>query len=177
MSTAYASECWLTPSARTRPSTIHATGLFAIEQIHQDEVVMRLGGQTINDETLACLTPPYSSLTVEEGLHLLLDPAHPVRYGNHSCDPNLWHRDATTLIARRDIDPGEELTIDYATHSGVEAWSMDCRCGSTLCRHTVTGNDWQLSQLQAAYGTHWSPPLLDRIKTATRQRPSDSCNT
>ncbi|MFC4117486.1 hypothetical protein [Nonomuraea zeae] len=63
------------------------------------------GGQLINDETLATLTPPYSSLTVEEGVHLLLDPAHPVRYGNHSCEPNLWHRDATTVIARTTSTP------------------------------------------------------------------------
>jgi SET domain-containing protein len=177
MSMAYATECWLTPGAQTKASPIHGSGLFAIEEIRQDEVVMRLGGQLINDETLASLTPPYSSLTVEEGLHLLLDPAHPVRYGNHSCEPTLWHRDATTVIARRDINPGDELTIDYATHTGVETWSLTCHCGKPLCRRTVTGNDWQLPQLQAAYGTHWTPPLLDRIKIATGHRHSDSWNT
>jgi SET domain-containing protein len=41
-----------------------------------------------------------------------------VRYGNHSCDPNLWHADVVTITARRDIAAGEELTIDYATHPG-----------------------------------------------------------
>jgi uncharacterized protein len=127
---------------------------------------MRLGGRVIGDETLARLTPPYSSVTVGKGVHLLLDPDHPVRYGNHSCDPNLWHRDATTVIARRDISPGEEVTIDYATHTGVETWSMNCRCDTPLCRGVVTGDDWRLSRLQAAYGTHWSPPLLERIKAA-----------
>ncbi len=29
--------------------------------------------------------------------------------GNHSCDSNLWLREATSLEARRDIAPGEEL--------------------------------------------------------------------
>ncbi|MEU6789084.1 SET domain-containing protein-lysine N-methyltransferase [Nonomuraea angiospora] len=162
----YEAESWLTPSARPQPSSIHGTGLFAIKRIRQDEVVMRLGGRVIGDETLARLTPPYSSLTVAEGVHLLLDPAHPVRYGNHSCDPVLWHRDATTVIARRDLDPGEELTIDYATHTGVEAWSMSCRCDTPLCRRVVTGDDWRLPRLRAAYGTHWSPPLLGRIEAA-----------
>ncbi|MGN9786455.1 SET domain-containing protein [Nonomuraea sp. ZG12] len=164
MSETYATDCWLTPSAQPRFSPIHGTGLFAVERIHQDEVVMRLGGQVITDETLAGLPQPYSSLTVEEGLHLLLDPAHPVRYGNHSCDPDLWHHDATTVVARYDISPGQELTIDYATHTGVGAWSMACRCGSPLCRRTVTGEDWRLPHLQAAYGDHWSLPLLQRIK-------------
>ncbi|MEV4109426.1 SET domain-containing protein [Nonomuraea sp. NPDC049695] len=169
MTSTYRPECWLTPSAEPRLSPIEGTGLFAIERIRQDEVVMRFGGRVISDEALARLTPPYSSLTVEEGVHLLLDPAHPVRYGNHSCDPNLWHRDATTVIARRDIGPGEELTIDYATLTGVEAWSMACRCDTPVCRRVVTGNDWRLSRLQATYGTHWSPPLLERIKAAVRE--------
>ncbi|WP_049571749.1 SET domain-containing protein [Nonomuraea sp. SBT364] len=161
---AYEADCWLTPSAQPRLSPIDGIGLFAIERIRRDEVVMRLGGRVIDDEGLARLTPPYSSLTVAEGTHLLLDPAHPVRYGNHSCDPTLWHRDATTVIARRDLDQGEELTLDYATHTGVASWSMTCRCATSLCRRVVTGDDWRLARLQATYGTHWSPPLLGRIR-------------
>lgn len=153
----------LTPSARPRHSPIHGTGLFAVAPIRRGEIVMRLGGRLIDDDELARLTPPYSSLTVEEGVHLLLDPRHPVRYGNHSCDPSLWHQDATTVIARRDISPGEELTIDYATHTGVESWTMPCHCGAPLCRRMVTGRDWRLPRLQAAYGIHWTPPLLARI--------------
>ncbi|WP_336206994.1 SET domain-containing protein [Nonomuraea sp. LPB2021202275-12-8] len=166
MTDVYPAECRLTPSARVGSSSIQGAGLFATARIDQGDEVMRFGGQLIDDRTLASLTPPYSSLTVEAGLHLLLDPAHPVRYGNHSCDPNLWHADATTAIARRDIDRGEELTIDYATHTGIEAWSMTCLCGSPLCRGTVTGDDWRLPRLREAYGDHWSPPLLHRIRTS-----------
>lgn len=159
----YPTRCWLTPHARVAPSSIEGRGLFATTRLHNGEVAMRLGGQLIDDAALAILTPPYSSLTVDHGLHLLLDPAHPVRYGNHSCDPNLWHTDAVTVAARRDIATGEELTIDYATHTGIENWTMACRCGSPLCRGTVTGRDWRLPQLRHAYGHHWSPPLLDRV--------------
>lgn len=161
----YPARCWLTPKAQVRPSAIEGQGLFATTHISADEVAMRLGGQLIDDMTLASLSPPYSSLTVVAGLHLLLDPAHPVRYGNHSCDPNLWHADATAVVARRHIKPGEELTIDYATHTGIETWTMNCHCGSAICRGTVTGQDWRLPGLQRAYGHHWSPPLLDRINT------------
>ncbi|PZG23108.1 SET domain-containing protein [Nonomuraea aridisoli] len=163
MSGTYASACRLTPSAVIGPSTIHGTGLFAVAPIRPDEVVMRFGGQAIDDATLARLAPPYSSMTVAEGVHLLLDVDHPVSRGNHSCDPNLWHRDATTVVARRAVEPGEELTIDYATHTGVESWSMECRCGTALCRGVVSGRDWRLPRLRAAYGEHWSPPLLARI--------------
>ncbi|MET9343726.1 SET domain-containing protein-lysine N-methyltransferase [Nonomuraea sp. NPDC003804] len=159
----YPATCWLTPSAEVRPSPVEGLGLFATAEIDPGDLVMRLGGQVIDDVTLAGLTPPYSSLTVEEGVHLLLDPGHPVRYGNHSCDPNLWHDDSTTVVARRRVMPGEELSLDYATHSGTDTWAMPCRCLSPLCRGTVTGGDWRLARLRRAYGTHWVTPLLRRI--------------
>lgn len=168
----YPTRSQLSPSAQPRPSSIEGTGLFAVEPIRTGEVVLRLGGRVIGDAELAAQTPPYSSLTVAEGEHLLLDLAHPARYGNHSCEPNLWHEDAVTLIARRDIPAGEELTIDYATHTGVETWSMPCACGARACRGRVTGADWRLPGLQQAYGEHWTPPLLERIKARRRSGPA-----
>lgn len=135
--------CWLRPRVEVRRSTIEGLGLFAQEPLGEGEVVERLGGRLIDDAALSALTPPYSSLTVDDGRHLLIDPASPVRYGNHSCDPNLWHADATTVVARRAIAADEELTIDYATHTGVEAWEMVCRCGAPGCRGLVTGADWR----------------------------------
>ncbi|SDK68543.1 hypothetical protein SAMN05421874_11044 [Nonomuraea maritima] len=159
----YDAESWLSPDVRPAPSPIHDIGLFAMAPIREGEVVMRFGGRVIDDTTLASLVPPYSSLTVDEGVHLLLDPGHPVRYGNHSCDPNLWHRAATVVVARRNITSGEEVTIDYATHTGVETWSMECRCGAAICRGTVSGADWRLPALRSAYASHWTPPLLARV--------------
>ncbi|GGK79255.1 SET domain-containing protein [Mangrovihabitans endophyticus] len=163
MTKPFAAQCWLTPHARVGRSNIEGEGLFATTDLPAGEAVLQLGGQLIDDASLAALAPPFSSLTVDHGLHLLLDPAHPARYGNHSCDPNLWHIDAVTVVARRNIAVGTELTIDYATHTGIETWTMTCHCGSSICRGTVTGRDWRLPQLRHAYGSHWSPPLLDRI--------------
>ncbi len=160
--------CWLSPAAEVKGSAIEGLGLFAIRKIPAGEPIMRLGGRIIDDQTLANLRPPYSSLCVEEGTHILIDPAHPVRYGNHSCDPNLWHEDATTIVARRDIGQGEELTVDYGTHTISRTWSMTCRCGSLLCRALITGNDWQLPYLQRCYGDHWTPPLRAAIALALR---------
>lgn len=158
--------CWLTDAVEVRSSGIEGKGLFALRPIPVGEPVMILGGPLITDAELAQLTPPYSSLCVGENENILIDPAHPVRYGNHGCDPNLWHRDATTIVARRAIAAGEELTIDYATHTLTPLWSMRCACGSPLCRGTITGSDWQLPQLQTAYGEHWTPPLLRAIAAA-----------
>jgi hypothetical protein len=41
---------------------------------------------------------------------------------NHSCDPNTWFVGDTKMTARRDIEPEEELTYDYATTDTVGAW-------------------------------------------------------
>jgi hypothetical protein len=155
--------CWLRPRVEVRRSTIEGLGLFAQEPLGEGEVVERLGGRLIDDAALSALTPPYSSLTVDDGRHLLIDPASPLRHGNHSCDPNLWHVDATTIVTRRAVAAGDELTIDYATHTGVERWEMACRCGAAQCRGLVTGADWRRPELQTAYGDHWTPTLLRRI--------------
>jgi hypothetical protein len=165
--------CWLSDVIEVRASTIEGAGLFALRPIVADEMVMILGGELINDEQLASLTPPYSSLCVGEGVHILIDPAHPVRYGNHSCDPNMWHRDATTVVTRRAIAAGEELTIDYATHTLSPGWRMACRCGRPLCRGVITGNDWRRAGLQLAYGRHWTPPLLKAIDETKRDEAAE----
>lgn len=159
-------ECWLTPSAEVRPSPIEGLGLSATHPIAKGEVVTRLGGEAIDDAALAALTPPYSSVALDENAHLLIDPAHPVRYGNHSSAPNLRIEDALTVVARRAIAAGEELTVDYATQTGTEAWRVTCCCGASGCRGEITGADWRLPALQAAYGDHWTPMLLRRMRGA-----------
>lgn len=157
-------ECWLTGKAVPRPSPIQGLGLFATAPIVAGAVVMRLGGTVIDGAALRRLEPPYSSVTLDDDAHLLIDPAHPVRYGNHGCDPNLWHLDAVTIAARRDIAEGEELLIDYATHTLASWWSMACACASPLCRGTISGDDWRIDRLRSAYGRHWTPALVRRIE-------------
>ena len=55
-------------------------------------------------------------------------------YINHSCDPNAFIRvvpgEKVAIFARRDIQPGEELTIDYRDPYHPEV----CRCGASNCR-------------------------------------------
>jgi hypothetical protein len=71
-------------------------------------------------------------------------------YTNHSCDPHLAIQGQIVLVAMRDIAPGEELTIDWATTDDGDH-EMRCRCGSALCRGTVTGKDWMKRELQEKY--------------------------
>jgi SET domain-containing protein len=129
---------WLHPAVEVRASPIHGNGLFAREPIAEGEVVVRIGGRAIDDAQLRALHEPYSACALGRGRHLLQDDDDPVRYGNHSCDPNLTARDGTTLAAARAIAPGEEITSDYAPMSTI-LWSMKCNCGTATCRGTVQG--------------------------------------
>ena len=54
-------------------------------------------------------------------------------YMNHSCDPNAWWVDQSTISARRDIAPGEQVTFDYATSENRPEYGFECRCGATAC--------------------------------------------
>jgi hypothetical protein len=67
------------------------------------------------------------------------------------------------IAARRPIRAGDELTVDYATHSGAAGFRMPCRCGSAGCRGEVTSDDWRRPDLQARYRSHWTPMLAARI--------------
>lgn len=59
-------------------------------------------------------------------------------YINHSCEPNSYMRNThghILFFALRDIQPGEEITVDY-----VHTYHSDkkrCYCGAPTCRGTI----------------------------------------
>jgi hypothetical protein len=85
-------------------------------------------------------------------------------YFNHSCEPNCGIGGNVLLVAMRDIQAGEELTADYSMHFADPNYSMQCNCQTSSCRHTVTGNDWQLPELQEKYKGYFSWYLQQKIK-------------
>ena len=85
------------------------------------------------------------------------------RFMNHSCDPNTWWADSDTMIARRDIQLGEEITYDYATTEITVPFEMPCFCGSANCRHIVTYQDYLIPEWQALFGQHLPAHTLKAI--------------
>jgi SET domain-containing protein len=165
-------DVWVDDRVVVRGSPIEGSGLFAREAIAEGTVVVRLGGRLVTSVALAELidaadadprAPYVDTITVEEDAHLVLPPGTAAHFGNHSCDPNLWHVGPYELAARRPILAGEELTLDYATSSGADGFTLDCRCGSHRCRGQVTGDDWRRTDLQRRYRGHWTPALQQRI--------------
>lgn len=75
---------------------------------------------------------------------------------NHSCDANTWWTANDELSARRDIQPDEEITYDYATTdvdpSIVYEWT--CECGVKDCRKNLKWNDILNPKVYEKYKGH-----------------------
>lgn len=159
---------WLNPKLIVRESPIAGLGLFAIACVECGEACCRLAGELMTDKRFRLHVAGrvrHSALAVDERLHLVQSDDDPTTKGHHSCDPNMWLADSLTVVACRPIAAGHETTIDYALLTVEPTWSMDCKCGSALCRELVTGEDWRLPELRARYEGHWSPFIERRSRT------------
>lgn len=78
--------------------------------------------------------------------------------------------DEVTLVARRLVAAGEELTADYALWELDPEWvsPFRCRCGAAECRGVITGRDWEDPELQRRYAAHFHPVLNARIGAPLR---------
>jgi len=79
----------------------------------------------------------YLTVQVGPGQHVQLDV---LSHLNHSCDPNtVIDTTARTVVAARDIAPGEILNFFYPSTE----WEMDrpfiCQCGAPDCIRIVAG--------------------------------------
>ena len=169
----YREKTWVDPRQSFGPSTIHGMGSFAQVPIKAGEVVEIIGGRVMTEEEFWAFVRTvdrFNAVQIGENLHLVELPEITQQRGggslNHSCDSNLWMLDEVTVAARRDIMPGEELTVDYALFTGEEGLILehDCRCGSPNCRQTITGSDWKLPEVQQRYYPHFSPFINARIE-------------
>ncbi|KAL7750899.1 putative protein serine/threonine kinase [Sorochytrium milnesiophthora] len=173
----HGSDYWMSPKVKVLVSPTAGRGQFAAEDIAEGEVLFRgpvehylrherelrrmphwrhafinhMGEQAEEDVWVS--PPVYDD-----------DDSY---YTNHNCDPNLWYTGYDTMVARRDIPKGQELTFDYATADAEPDSVMKCNCGSPKCRGHVRGNDWQRADLREAYGlSHFWPHIQRYIVRA-----------
>jgi|SRR3989344_6764540 len=123
----YREKSWLDSRIEVGRSSIQGKGLFAKESIKEGGTAIIFGGVLMTNEDIkANRHRPRSAVEIGEGLYIaghVEDPEEdPDENLNHSCDPNLWMQDEVTLIARRDIEKGEELTVDYAMWASRQEW-------------------------------------------------------
>ncbi len=141
------------PLFEVRRSSIQGRGAFATRRIRP--------GQRIVEYTGEHITPEEGDRRYEEdGMRrhhtflftlderTVIDGKHggnASRYINHSCDPNceaIIEDDRIFIHAKRNIQPGVELTYDYQyertdAHTEEDERFYACRCGSPKCRGTI----------------------------------------
>ena len=158
---------WRSPKVEVRASPLSGRGLFARESIGAGEPVAVKAGHVVDrveSERLADEIGDYA-LQIHDDLFLAprttAEVDDTVVMMNHSCDANVGFA-GIVYVALRNIAADDELCHDYAlARSG--AYSMECRCGASDCRGTVTGDDWKLPQVRRRYGHHFMPHILGRI--------------
>lgn len=124
-------------------------GVFAKVPIEPRERLFYLTGNLICfNEAAAAVQGEY---TIQIGVDRYVDPHSPARYLNHSCTPNAGFIDEISLIALRQINPGEEIRFDYSTTMLERYWELDCFCDSPKCRGRIQDFDLLPLALQQHY--------------------------
>ncbi len=127
---------------RLARSKIHRWGVYAAERIPAGRKVIEYTGERISrretkrradsSEMIYLFTlDPYWTLDGSVG-------GSGAEYINHSCEPNIVARVVKGhifYVSRREIKPGEELTVDYHFDKKVE--KVPCKCGALNCRGTI----------------------------------------
>jgi hypothetical protein len=163
----YLPRTWVNPKLVHGESKIHYDGVLVTAPIRAGEKLMEFGGEMVN-RALADDQERYrvrSVWLVRDDAYLALpasDTAPSLDENlNHSCDANAWLVDEVTLVARRDIAPGDEVTLDQGTWNfDVAEYTVDaedCTCGASDCRVRLSENDWQLPTVQQRYRGHFHP--------------------
>ncbi|HSD93090.1 MAG TPA: SET domain-containing protein [Methyloceanibacter sp.] len=147
--------------------------VYARDVIEPGDLIAVWSGRIVEADELDELSEEIRRHTVqvEERLYLAsYGPDEGPDFINHSCEPNAGLDGQIAIVALARIQPGEEVTIDYAMCDGSPYDEFDCACGSPICRGRVTGNDWRIPLLWERYAGHFSPYLERRIKALKRRR-------
>ena len=125
-------------SLRVGRSTLTGRGLFATTRIRARAKIGEFEGEVIGLREARRRAKGRTIVAIVElERHALdaTDSPRGFRFINHSCAPNTFMRctaERAEFYALRDIEPGEELTVDYGEshHNG----KLPCRCGAARCR-------------------------------------------
>lgn len=129
-------------------SPIHDWGLFALETIEKDEMVIEYIGELIRQHLSDIREKRYEKMGIGSSYLFKLDSelvidatkrGNLARFINHSCDPNccakvieVGKKKKVVIYALRKINVGEEITYDYKFPHEEE--KIPCRCGSAKCK-------------------------------------------
>jgi SET domain-containing protein len=162
------------PKTVIKRSPIEGKGLFARRSIRRGEIVAIKGGHILDGRALRRVKSrvAYSYIQIADGFFIGATTAAEVRrnklFLNHSCAPNIGILGQIIFVALRHIQPGEELTYDWAMEENT-AERTRCRCGAPECRRTLTGRDWTRPSLQRKYRGQFSAYLAEKMPLRARR--------
>jgi SET domain-containing protein len=128
---------YLSPKTHVKQSTIVGRGLFAKAAITQGEIVCIKAGHFLTKAELLQHKEVVNDAELQIADHLFLAPLtaeefeDTMMFLNHSCEPNVGVQGQIVFVAMRDINAGEELTLDYATID-YDCEPMPCHCGAAV---------------------------------------------
>ena len=162
-------QTYFSPKIEKRLSGIEGRGLFAKAPISKGEMVVVKGGDVMTTDQRNKVSEYMGPSEIQIAADLHIGPTTPedreggMMHLNHSCEPNLGLQGQIVFVALRDIAQDEELTFDYAMTDDDPHEAMQCNCGASLCRGTVTGRDWKRADLQRKYDGYFSWYIQRRI--------------
>ncbi len=120
-------------------------GLFSKTKIKRNDVVFIAKGNLFKDtiEDIGDSMAHRNAIGVDPDTWLEPYETDPLRFVNHSCDPNMGIKGSVTFVALRDIRPHEHLTVDYSITECDKLWNFkiqtgsNCKCGSEKCRKVI----------------------------------------
>lgn len=165
---------WMNPKLEAGSSPKdHQRGIFAKRPVRKDERLAIWGGDILRIDEIKNVPESLQHYPLQLEERFVIFPRQATEpedtdFFNHSCDPNSGIKGQIFLVAMRDIEPGEEVTFDYAMvvseSVGSEVvFEMDCNCGSRHCRGKVTEQDWKLPELRRRYNGYFSQYLQEKI--------------
>jgi uncharacterized protein len=155
---------------------VHRYGVFAREIIHRGELIAMWGGYVMTTGQVERLPREIQEfdypVQIYEGLFLgprSADDLDGAEMFNHSCEPNAGIKGQIMLVARRDIELGEEICFDYETTDSEEMWML-CNCGTPSCRHVINGEAWKDAQFQTRNAGYFSWYLQEKIERYNQRK-------
>ncbi|AKQ68290.1 methyltransferase, putative [Myxococcus hansupus] len=120
-------------------------------------------------------TPSQMTLQVGREQHLSAPDAD-WRFINHACAPTALlapgtHAEQLQLIARFDLEPGQEVTFNYLTSEWELATPFHCRCGATTCVGWVRGARYLSAAQRDALRGELLPHIRDHVRGAPEPAP------
>jgi uncharacterized protein len=144
----------LHPAIKVRDSGIEGKGLIATEFIPKGTIIWTMDGSekwyTFEELQKLPIEEQKYAYQQDDQFVIVTDGS---QYMNHSCDPNTNGLDDDKQIVIRDIQPGDEVTYDYATVEVDERFRprWECRCGAPNCRKVITNRDCLDLEFQKKY--------------------------